>query len=104
MRLYALLRHYGLRWKTGLPPIKWRIIIDALLLTALMFSAYALVEYISRNAALSDRVVISERQKMKAEAALATCLNGGSLATDGGMVMCSKAHWVDIKQNLWGKS
>lgn len=96
MRLYALRRHFGLRWKTGFPQVQWRIIFDALIFTALMFAVYALVDYISTNAKLADRAVISERQKMKAEAALATCLNGGSLTTDGGMVMCEKALWVEI--------
>lgn len=39
---------------------------------------------------------MAEVQRMNADANLATCLNGGSLVTDGGMVMCSKAHWVEI--------
>lgn len=105
MRLVSLTRfRYGLQWPGKYPPIPWRVIVDALLLMALMFGAYALVDYVARNAALSDRAVISEHQKIKAEAALAHCMNGGSLRTDGGMVMCDKALWVDIKQNTWGKS
>jgi hypothetical protein len=64
---------------------------------ALMFSAYALVEYVTKNAALSDRAVVAERKQMQAEVALAHCLNGGSLdAGSDGWIMCEKAYWVKL--------
>lgn len=97
MRLYSLRRHYGLKWKRSYNQIQWRIIFDALLLVALMFSAYALVEYVTKNAALSDRAVVAERQQMKAEVALAYCLNGKYLdAGNEGWIMCEKAHWIKL--------
>jgi len=97
MRLYSLRRHYGLAWRNKYPPIPWRVIVDALLLMALMFSAYALVEYVTKNAALSDRAVVAERKQMQAEVALAHCLNGGSLdAGSDGWIMCEKAYWVKL--------
>lgn len=97
MRLYALRRRYGLLWPGKLPRINLVLIIEALAFVALLLSVYALVDFISQNAKLSDRATVAERQKIKAENALAHCLNGGSLRTEaGGMVMCDKALWVKL--------
>ena len=96
MRLYALRRHAGLRWKTNLPQINWRLLVDGLLFAAVIILALMLVDYITRSAVLNDRAVIAEIKRTQAEANLAHCLNGNALTTDGGMVMCSKAHWVEI--------
>lgn len=96
MRLYALRRHYGLRWKTGLPPFDWRIWLDGLIFIALACAVLALVDYIGQNADLADANARAVYRADKAEANLAHCLNGGSMSADGGMVMCQKAHWVRI--------
>lgn len=97
MRLISLARfRYGLHWPGNLPKIDWALWIQALVAVAFMLCAYALVDTIAQKAALSDRAAVNDRQKVKAEAALAHCMNGGSLRTDGGMVMCDKAYWVQL--------
>jgi len=94
MRLYALRRHYGLRWKTSLPVIDWRLWIDALLFVIVICFALALVEYISDNVKLADANAIAVHRADRAELNLAHCLNGGSLNAETGMVMCEKALFV----------
>lgn len=46
MRLYALRRNYGLRWKTSMPQIDWRLLIDGLLFAAMIVLSLMLVDYI----------------------------------------------------------
>lgn len=91
-------RNFGLRWSGRFPRVPWRLWIEALAFAVLMFTVYALVDYIARSAALSDRAAISERKRVQAEASLAACLNGGSLeaGTDEGFIMCEKALWVKL--------
>lgn len=98
MRLVSLARfRYGLHWPGKLPRINWLAWIQALVLVAFMLCAYALVDAVAKTAALADRAAVAERQRVKAENALAHCLNGGSLRTEaGGMVMCDKALWVKL--------
>lgn len=97
MRLVSLARfRYGLLWPGKLPRINWLLWIETLVFVAFLILAYALVDYISRSAVLSDRATVAERQKIKAENALAHCMNGGSFRVDGGMVMCDKAFWVQL--------
>lgn len=97
MRLVSLTRfRYGLRWPGKYPPIPWRTMMEGILFTVVLILVLMFVDYKDRSAVLSDRATIAERQRIQAEANLAHCLNGRSLTTDGGMVMCSKAHWVEI--------
>lgn len=98
MRLVSLARfRYGLNWPGKLPRVNWLLWIEALTFIALLLLVYALVDYISQNAKLSDRAVVAERKQMKAEAALAHCLNGKTLdAGNDGMIMCDKALWVKL--------
>lgn len=98
MRLYALRRHYGLRWKTSLPAIDWRLWFDALIFVAMLCAVFALVDFIGQNITLADANARATYRADRAELNLAHCLNGGSLNADGGMVMCDKAFWVDISK------
>jgi len=89
MRLYALRRHFGLKWKTSIPPIPWRIIVDSLLLISIMVLALVLTDYITRAAVLADANAKAVYRTDKAEINLISCLNGKTLVGDDrSMVMC----------------
>lgn len=96
MRLYALRRRYGLRWKTGLPPFGYRLWLDGLIFVVLFFAVIILVTYITENDDLIRRSEYDSERADKAERNLAHCLNGGSLFVKNGghMIMCGKSFWV----------
>lgn len=96
MRLYALRRRYGLYWKTEMPRIDWVMVIGYTASALLLVMTFALVDYITREDALVERVAVSEQHKVKAEFMLAHCMNGGSLMADGSMIMCGKAAMVKL--------
>lgn len=89
---------WGLTWKDSTMPVNMRLLVDAIALLIMLVLAYGLVEYVSSNARLADANAIAVKRADLAEMNLAHCLNGKSLTTEGGMIMCEKAFWVDISK------
>lgn len=87
---------WGLTWEGSTMPVNVRLLVDAIALVIMLVLAYGMVEYVSSNAKLADANAVAVHRAAQAELNLAHCLNGLNLRTDGGMIMCEKAFWVDI--------